>query len=140
MDHAGVEVLTAAECRSLLESQPVGRLGFVENGQVSILPVRYMVESGHVVFRSAVGAKLDAALRWQAVAFEVDWWDSRDRTGWSVLIHGVANEVINADRLEDLERRGLDEWVRGGRPMSWIEIRPIEITGRRLPTPAAPIG
>jgi nitroimidazol reductase NimA-like FMN-containing flavoprotein (pyridoxamine 5'-phosphate oxidase superfamily) len=125
---------------SLLETQPVGRVGFMDGGQISILPVRYMVDSGNVIFRSAVGAKLDAAVRWQMVAFEVDGWDPRNRTGWSVLVHGVANEVTNPDRLQELERRGLDEWVKGAHPKVWIEIRPNEISGRRLPTPLPPIG
>lgn len=139
-DHAGVEVLRSAECLDLLATQAIGRLGFAEQGQVTILPVRYMMDEGHVVFRSAVGAKLDAAVRWQSVAFEVDDWDPRDRTGWSVLVHGIANEVLNADRLKALAERGLDEWVRGSQPMVWIEVRPMEITGRRIPTPLPPIG
>ncbi len=139
-DHAGVEVLTKAECLSLLATQPIGRLGFVEHGEVTILPVRYMMDAGQVVFRSAVGAKLDAALRWQAVAFEIDGWDSRDRTGWSVLVHGIVNEVLNPDRQAALAKRGLDEWVSGRHPMTWIEVRPIEITGRRIPSPLPPIG
>lgn len=140
LDHAGVEVLRTNECLALLETQPIGRLGFVEDGQVTILPVRYMMDSGHVVFRSAVGAKLDAAVRWQSVAFEVDGWDPRDGTGWSVLVHGITNEVVNPDRQAALTERGLDEWVRGPHPMAWIEVRPVEITGRRIPPPLAPIG
>ena len=140
VDHAGTEVLSKAECLALLATQPIGRLGFVEQGEVTILPVRFMMDEGQVVFRSAVGAKLDAALRWQAVAFEVDGWDSRDRTGWSVLVHGIANEVMNPERLVTLGERGLDEWVSGPQPMIWIEVRPIEITGRRIPTPLPPIG
>jgi nitroimidazol reductase NimA-like FMN-containing flavoprotein (pyridoxamine 5'-phosphate oxidase superfamily) len=139
-DHAGTEVLRTSECLSLLESRPIGRLGFVEAGQVSILPVRYMMDSGQVVFRSSVGAKLDAAVRWQSVAFEVDDWDPRDRTGWSVLIHGVANEVIDEARREALNARNLDEWVINDRPKAWIEIRPNEITGRRILPPLPPIG
>lgn len=139
-DHAGTEVLRTAECLNLLESKPIGRLGFVEQGQVTILPVRYMMDDGHVVFRSAVGAKLDAAVRWQSVAFEVDDWDQRDRTGWSVLVHGIANEVLNPERLAALGARGLDQWVSGRQPMVWIEVRPMEITGRRIPPPLPPVG
>lgn len=139
-DHAGVEVLRTAECLDLLATQAIGRLGFNEQGQVTILPVRYMMDEGHVVFRSAVGAKLDAAVRWQSVAFEVDAWDPRDRTGWSVLVHGIANEVMNPDRQTALSERGLDEWVKGPHPMAWIEVRPIEVTGRRIPSPLPPIG
>jgi nitroimidazol reductase NimA-like FMN-containing flavoprotein (pyridoxamine 5'-phosphate oxidase superfamily) len=139
-DHAGTEVLRSSECLALLETKPIGRLGFIEQGLVTVLPVRYMMDAGHVVFRSAIGAKLDAAVRWQSVAFEVDDWDPRDRTGWSVLVHGVANEVIDTDRKKALEARGLDEWVSHGVPKAWIEIRPIEITGRRIPAPPAPIG
>lgn len=132
-DHAGVEVLDRSECLALLAEQPIGRLGFVENGEVTILPVRYATYEGNVVFRSSVGAKLEAAVRWQAVAFEIDGWNPEKRAGWSVLVHGTANEVTDPEREAKLNGLGLELWVEGPRPMHWVEVRPHEITGRRIP-------
>jgi uncharacterized protein len=133
IDHAGVEVLDKSECLALLAEQPIGRLGFVEDGEVTILPVRYVMHEGNVVFRSAVGAKLDAAVHWRAAAFEVDGWDQAQRSGWSVLVHGTVNEVTDPQREAKLNELGLELWVQGPRPTHWLEIRPHEITGRRIP-------
>ena len=133
VDHAGVEILGKAECLELLASQPIGRLGFAEEGDVTILPVRYAMYEGNVVFRSAVGAKLEAAVRWQAVAFEIDGWDAERKSGWSVLVHGTANEVTDPEREAKLAELGLEMWVGSAHPTHWVEVRPHEITGRRIP-------
>ena len=132
VDHAGVEILSHAECLRLLFGQQIGRVGFVEDGELTILPVRYLLHDGQVVFRSAVGAKLDAAVRQAAVAFEVDSWVEQQRTGWSVLVHGTAHEVDDVAAEQALEQLGLDAWVQSPQPTHWIEIRPLEITGRTV--------
>ncbi|HSL26269.1 MAG TPA: pyridoxamine 5'-phosphate oxidase family protein, partial [Acidimicrobiia bacterium] len=76
---------------------------------------------------------LDAALRQAAVAFEVDGWDEQSRSGWSVMVHGTAQEVKELDRERALEGFGLEIWAQGSLPVQWIEILPLEITGRRIP-------
>jgi nitroimidazol reductase NimA-like FMN-containing flavoprotein (pyridoxamine 5'-phosphate oxidase superfamily) len=133
IDHAGVEVLAYPECLELLGAHRIGRIGFLDGGEVQILPVRYLWHEGKVAFRSAVGAKLDAALRQAAVAFEVDGWDEQSRSGWSVMVHGTAQEVKELDRERALEGFGLEIWAQGSLPVQWIEILPLEITGRRIP-------
>lgn len=134
-DHAGVEILTYPECLELLGSHRIGRVGFVDGGELQILPVRYVWSEGRVAFRSAVGAKLDAAVRQAAVSFQVDSWSEQGRSGWSVLVHGVAHDVTEPDRERTLEGAGLEVWVRGSFPTRWIEIQPLEVSGRRI-TPA----
>lgn len=134
VDHAGVEVLEYAECLRLLFGRRIGRVAFVEDGELTVLPVRYLLHDGRIVFRSAVGAKLDAAIRQAAVAFEVDSWDDEQRSGWSVLIHGTAHRVSDNAEEETLEQLGLEAWVQSPQPTHWIEIRPLEITGRAVPS------
>lgn len=134
-DHAGMEVLAHSECLRLLWSHQVGRVGFIDAGEPQILPVHYRLHDNKVVFRSAVGAKLDAALRHAPVVFEIDGSDDLQGAGWSVVVHGTANEVDTDDETSALEALGLEAWVQGSQPLRWIEIRPTEISGRRLPTP-----
>lgn len=71
LDHASVEILGHAECLRLLFGRRIGRVAFVEDGELTTLPVRYLLHDGKIVFRSAVGAKRDAAVRQTVVAFEL---------------------------------------------------------------------
>jgi hypothetical protein len=128
-----MEVLGHAECMRLLWSHQVGRVGFVDEGSPTILPVLYRLHEGKVVFRSAVGAKLDAALRHAPVAFEVDGWDEQLHIGWSVLVLGSAQQVEDSETEKNLDELGrLAAWVHGPHPMRWVEILPNQITGRRI--------
>ncbi len=61
LDHAGLETLNFDTCLRLLASVPVGRVGFVADGEVQILPVNHLVDGQDVVFRTAHGAKLSVA-------------------------------------------------------------------------------
>jgi nitroimidazol reductase NimA-like FMN-containing flavoprotein (pyridoxamine 5'-phosphate oxidase superfamily) len=133
-DHAGMEILGQSECLRLLWSHHIGRVGFIEGGEPHILPVRYVFHEGKVMFRSAVGAKLDAAVRETPVALEIDGWIEEARTGWSVLVHGTAHWVDDEEQVSTLDALGIEPWVKGNRPLHWVEIRPVEIAGRRIPS------
>jgi len=132
-DHAGLEVLPFEMCLALLVSVPVGRIGFIADGELVILPVNHLVDGQDVVFRTAAGSKLSAAGNGGLVAFEADSYDDLDRSGWSVVISGVA-EVIDddaeADRLNNL---GLHPWSTAVEHPFWIRIRPVSVSGRRTP-------
>jgi nitroimidazol reductase NimA-like FMN-containing flavoprotein (pyridoxamine 5'-phosphate oxidase superfamily) len=131
-DHAGLEVLGRDECDQLLRSTAVGRLAFVADGDVSILPVNYRMHGGTIVFRTTTGAKLDAAGRHAAVAFEIDGWDQTTQTGWSVLVKGIAVEVLDDETESELSDLGLRPWAPTAERRRWIRIRPDEITGRKI--------
>ncbi|HUO46028.1 MAG TPA: pyridoxamine 5'-phosphate oxidase family protein [Acidimicrobiia bacterium] len=139
-DHAGMEILGHAECLRLIWSHAIGRIGFVDKGEPQILPVQYRLHDNRIVFQSAVGAKLDAAIFRAPVVFEIDGSDESRASGWSVVVHGTARQVEGEDDLTALEALGMEPWVHGPQPMRWIEIVPNEITGRRIPgsTPADP--
>ena len=57
-----------------------------------IFPVNYGIDRGVIVIRTDEGTKLAAADH-ANVTFEVDAIDSRTRSGWSVLVRGLAEEV-----------------------------------------------
>ena len=43
-DHAGLEILPFDECLRLLASVPVGRVGFIADGEVVVLPVNHAID------------------------------------------------------------------------------------------------
>lgn len=125
------EALDVAACLRLIDQQPVGRVAFVADGAPMVLPVNFLREDDKIVFRTVAGSKLIAASMAQPVAFEVDDFDPATRTGWSVVIHGLAETVLPGEPLDRLEARGLDTWVEEG-AHHWVRIHPDRITGRRI--------
>lgn len=134
-DWSGLEVLTVDECRQLLSSTAVGRVGFVDAGSPVILPVNFALDAASVVFRSAPGSKLAAAMLQRPVAFEVDSWDPVNHTGWSVLATGVADLVLEPDEVTRLERLPVRPWSRPDLRDQWVRVLVEELTGRRIRRP-----
>jgi nitroimidazol reductase NimA-like FMN-containing flavoprotein (pyridoxamine 5'-phosphate oxidase superfamily) len=135
--HTGLERLSREECVGLLGTHEVGRLVVNDGGRPLIFPVNYAMDGDAVVFRTASGLKLWTAAR-SPVVFEVDDLNRRARAGWSVIVHGLAQEVTAFDRA-DLQARvyGLpvQPWAPGDKP-SIVRIVPTLITGRRIHQPA----
>jgi uncharacterized protein len=130
-DHAGLEVLPFEACLQLLASVPIGRVGFLADGEVVVLPVNHLVDDQDVVFRTARGSKLSAAEQQDLVAFEVDAYDEQARSGWSVLITGRAEVVYEDAEIQRLSRHGLHPWPNAVEHPSWIRIRPTSVSGRQ---------
>jgi nitroimidazol reductase NimA-like FMN-containing flavoprotein (pyridoxamine 5'-phosphate oxidase superfamily) len=132
-DHAGLEVLTFDECLRLLASVPVGRVGFITDGELVILPVNHVVDGRDVAFRTARGSKLSAAEGQNLATFEADHYNEQTRSGWSVVVTGRA-EVVDAEAdVQRLARRGLHPWVTAVQHPFWIRIRPTSVSGRQTP-------
>ncbi len=131
-DHAGLEVLTRAECDHLLATTPIGRVAFQSDGEIEVLPVNFVWIDGTVAFRTAAGAKLEAAARHAPVSFEIDSWDPETRTGWSVLVKGVSIEILEEDDEASLKTTGLRPWAEAVERRRWVRIRPDDITGRKI--------
>lgn len=128
----GIIVLDEDTCAALLESTPIGRVAFNHKGRLSVFPVNYAWSDGNVVFRTITGEKLSAAREFSEVAFEVDEWDARSHSGWSVLVRGVAEPVTEWAEVEQLEQIDLVPWTSQEWRRMWIRIVPSEITGRRV--------
>ncbi len=134
VDHAGLEILPFADCLRLLDSVPVGRVGFLADGEVVILPVNYLMDGPDVIFRTASGSKLSSVGGKNLIGFEADQYDVRTHSGWSVVVSGFIEVVESDAEIERFERLGLQSW--GGaaaRDPHWIRIRPTSVTGRRTP-------
>lgn len=132
IDHAGLEILGFLDCLRLLDSVPVGRVGFFADGEIVILPVNHVVDGQNVVFRTGAGSKLSSVESKNLVGFEVDSYDTQTRSGWSVVISGFTEVVESDDEIRRLNDLGLNPWARTVEDTpTWIRIRPTSITGRR---------
>jgi uncharacterized protein len=131
IDHAGLEILPFDECLRLLASVPVGRVGFLADGELVILPVNHVMDGQDVIFRTAYGSKLAAAGGDELAAFEADHYDERIRSGWSVLVTGRAEVVLDEADIQRLSRLGLHPWATAVRRPFWIRIRPASVSGRQ---------
>ncbi len=127
----GLELLSEETAMALLRVATIGRVGVTMGALPAIFPVNYGVIDDTIVFRTAPGSKLEAALRGAVVAFEVDDYDSHDRTGWSVLAIGPSEVVHDLDVTFKLRDAGVEPWA-GGRRTNIVRIRPEMLSGRRI--------
>ncbi len=122
--------LPVEECLRLLGQQYLGRLAFLRDGVPELLPVNYLFHEGSVVFRTDRGGLLDQ-VHGATVAFEVDEVDAGWQSGWSVVVHGKAQEVWDPDELERARELPLRPWAAGDR-VHYVRVLPRAITGRRI--------
>lgn len=130
-----LEEIPLDECIALLRSMSVGRIAVAlpaEGDSPLVVPVNYVVDGDVVVFRTDPGSKLDR-LHETSVSFQVDLIDPFHRTGWSVLVRGVAREA-SADEAEHVH---VQSWA-GGPKLHWVRVTPLAITGRRIRLPELP--
>jgi uncharacterized protein len=127
-----LEALDEHRCLEFLHSANLGRVAFLTGDDIDIFPVNYACDGAIVVYRTASGTRLERAPR-DRVAFEVDGWDPRDLTGWSVVLKGVALDVTggNDPFSRALRERNVVPLAPGKRER-WIAIYPAVITGRRF--------
>ena len=125
--------LDREECYRLLGMVHLGRVAvYAPNwGHPVIRPVTFRFHENSVVFRTDRGSKFTALLLSERAAFEVDAIDQHSRTGWSVIVTGLVEEVDNAAELHRLDRLGLEPWAPGDKP-HWVRIRSETVSGRRI--------
>lgn len=127
----GLELLDEAECLRLLACVPVGRVAVTIGALPAVFPVNFAMVDGAIVFKTAEGTKLSAALAHAVVAFEVDAFDAVYHEGWSVLAVGAAREVTDAAETERLRHAPLSPWAAGKRD-HFVRIEPELLSGRRI--------
>ena len=125
-------VIDDDRCIELMASTPIGRIAFTVDGHPMVVPVNFKWYEDSIVFRTLEGQKLDAAAEGQTVCFEIDHWDPRDESGWSIAIVGKAREVTNFAEREELENIGLIPWAKEKWRPTWVRIDPVSIDGRVL--------
>ena len=130
-DRLGMTVLATNESLELLRSSVVGRLAVSITDHPDIFPINYVVDHGCIVFRTAEGTKLAAAVLGRGVAFEVDGYDQASGEAWSVVVKGHAVEIEQIHDLFDAVELPLFSWQAAPKPR-FVRIEPVDISGRRF--------
>lgn len=118
-------------CWRLVTRAGFGRVGFIHDGEVAVLPVNATVSQHRVVFRTAVGTSLAAAGDGSAVVFEADDTDRMAESGWSVVVRGRLWDVTERTETKSWNERLVRPWAPSSRDV-WMMIEPSSITGRRI--------
>ncbi len=84
--------LTSEQCRHLLASNYVGRVGFVLSKKPFILPITYVFDGKAIYCRSYEGTKINAMRKSSSVCFQLDHIESLTRW-YSVLAWGRYEEL-----------------------------------------------
>ena len=131
-DDPWLEELSYEQCIALLRAGTIGRVGFVVDDGLAVLPVNYrLVETvglTYVAFRTRPGNVIERAVL--TAAFEIDDIDPVHHEGWSVLVRGTLHHV-DPDAAEFRDRFDPEPWLLAERD-AWLIVVPYAISGRRL--------
>ena len=125
-----LEALSQQEAVALLATIPVGRVVFTVGALPAIVPVAFAVHDGAVVMRTSPESRLAKAAPGGVLAFEVDDIDAETRTGWSVVVMGVATVVANPEQRAAID--GVVDAFAPGRKDVCIRLPLTVVTGRRV--------
>ncbi|WP_229663330.1 pyridoxamine 5'-phosphate oxidase family protein [Microbacterium album] len=125
--------MSEQESLDLLPSASVGRLGFVDGGEVQIIPANYTVEDrGVLVVRtSSDGILSRLAHASPRVAFEVDYHDDHRGVGWSVLMNGSLRAVDDDEESPHVDSHRVIPWAGTSRTLR-LRFRAQRVTGRQV--------
>ena len=129
---SALKPLPRGECIRLLRQTSLGRIAYLLDDWPVVVPVNFAVDGEAIVFRTDPGAKLEAVFRAPRVALQVDSFDRIYKSGWSVLVHGIAEEVGPEERGRLAVSLRLSPWA-GGPKYHWVRVPMLQVTGRRLP-------
>jgi uncharacterized protein len=87
-----IEELNPAECRRLLASVSIGRLGYTGEKGPRITPVNFLLDGDSITFRAGQQSEMARLALGRPVAFEGDQIDEFLHSGWSVLVVGQLRE------------------------------------------------
>ncbi|MGC9960612.1 MAG: pyridoxamine 5'-phosphate oxidase family protein [Acidimicrobiales bacterium] len=136
-DDQGVQILDDGECRRLLGTAQLGRIGLILGEVPAVFPVNYFFSDDAIWFRTGPGVKLDAAEAGETVAFEVDDVDHSDEEAWSVLAIGTPSIVTDAAVHEIAARVPLLPWAPDTRD-HLVRVNIAFLSGRRISRESTP--
>ena len=129
-DVRSLEQLSPGECLQLLEGAQVGRVVFTVAALPAVVPVTFAVHDDAIVMCTAPATQLAAAADRGVLAFQVDELDPTARTGWSVVVTGVAELVT--DPLTRSRIHGMVAPWAPGKHDVYIRLPLTLVTGRRI--------
>ncbi len=130
-DRLGITILETNTCWELLRSADVGRLAVSIRNHPDIFPVNFVVDRGTIVFRTAEGTKLAAAVLGESVAFEIDGYDAEAGDAWSVVVKGRGVEIERMQDVFDALDLPLFPWHASPKHC-FVRIEPDDVSGRQF--------
>jgi len=115
-------------CLVLLEAKEVGRI-VLPGAEPFIAPLNYILVDEQIVFRTAPTAHAADHIG-ETVLFEIDTVDLGHEAGWSIVVHGVLDDLTD-QAASDPRMDRLQPWPPGHKAR-WLGIRIDEISGRWL--------
>lgn len=128
-------VIDPSECIDLLGQAPWVRIGFLADGEPSVLPVNAVLHDDAIYFRTGAGSKLGTAAADSMVAIEADGGDTEERIGWSVVAHGRASIVTDRALEETLMSLPFEPWALPDTRDFWVRVEVASVSGRRIVRP-----
>jgi len=129
--------LTETECWRLLASVSIGRVVFTERAMPAIRPVNHVVDGRTIVIRTHLGAAIAARSsdgggepRGSVVCYEADELDPARRTGWSVIVTGMAR-LVTDPATAGRYAAAVEPWIAGDLNQV-VAIEPRFVSGIRL--------
>lgn len=134
--HSYLEPIEERECLAILAHGGVGHVTFVSDRGPVALPVNFALLARDVVLRTHAATSIARAVRSGAddgcpMGFAADHVDYPMDEGWSVLVTGVAHEVVDERERTKVDALDLDPWTGDGRQFH-VRIVTAEVTGRRI--------
>lgn len=131
-----LERLDESECLKLIGAARIGRLAYTGRFGPTVLPVRYKLHEGSIVFHTLQDTFTEEDLRTgiagaeYQVAFEADNYDPETLEGWVVLVVGPAHHVDSEAERASIIAAGADPWP-GAESEHLVRVNPVRIGGRR---------
>ena len=127
-----VAALDRQQCMHVLREAPVGRVVAMEGTLPVVCTIPFSLMEDAVVVRVRCSSKLFAVAVENVVAFHVDTYDTATHESRSVLIHGLAEEVIDLPG----DRPPLGSDIGSGRDVDrLIRVRMTAMCGERVVFP-----
>ena len=128
MSTGTIQELDEDECRELLEVGRLGRVAFVKDGRLELLPVNYAYDDGLILISTSARSSL-ASIVGEDFVLEADHHDDTYQIGWSVTVRGDAS-IATSEQLESFGGRLPNSWA-GGREAMHLAITTDDVNGRR---------
>ena len=125
-----LEVLSERESRQLLSGVPVARVIFTDHALPAVLPLTIAVMDDAVYFRTTPDSRLAALADGSVLTVQADAVDVVSRTGWSVVVTGVA-EIVSDPAHRTIVEAVVEPWAPGNHSVS-VRVPLTSLTGRRV--------
>ena len=126
-----IEELDPAECRRLLGSTSIGRLGYTGEKGPRITPVNFVLEADAITIRTGQHSEVARFALGRTVAFEVDQIDEFLHSGWSVLVVGRLLEMTFSEVQQLATDRTPQPWPQGQQTLV-CQIEISHVSGRKV--------